>query len=149
MIRLWIISCKLNPSHKINALNSPQFHPPTPPPKSELPGNGNVSLETFLLTTGFKLEALVGAGKCRKWKERRRGGISFLLSVLTSNSKQWLSHLFSSFHSVGNPLCGLKDSGNNTPSLYPSSLSCSSGFVQVLMSGLPLPSGFSPILTSL
>ena len=48
MIRLWIISCKLNPSHKINALNSPQFYPPTPPPKSELPCNGNVSLETSL-----------------------------------------------------------------------------------------------------
>lgn len=48
MIRLWIISCKLNPSHKINALNSPQFYPPTPPPKSELPCNGNVSLETTL-----------------------------------------------------------------------------------------------------
>ena len=48
MIRLWIISCKLNPSHKINALNLPQFHPPTPPPKSELPGNGNVSLEASL-----------------------------------------------------------------------------------------------------
>lgn len=30
MIRPWIISCKLNPSHKINALNSPQFYPPDP-----------------------------------------------------------------------------------------------------------------------
>lgn len=156
MIRLWIISCKLNPSHKINALNSPQFYPPTPPPKSELPclvmcpwrQPSPLFLQiTFpsSVSNWLQVRGTGGSWEMQNGEERREVSLS-LLSVLTSNSKQWLSHLFSSFHSVG---CSLWPQGNTTPSLYPSSLSCNSGFLQVLMSGFASAIWLFTLLTSL